>query len=168
MRDVVIPPERICDPVGKRFPAVGRDPERTPMQWSNAPGAGFTSAADTWLPIGPDYATVNVARQMDDPRSHLSFYRRLIWYRKAATALTHGTYRPLDGPAGYLRLSARAQRTSGCSIALNFAGEPRRVALPQFPAGRIEVSTDAGRKQGPVVLAALDLGSVEGLIVALQ
>ena len=53
-------------------------------------------------------------------------------------------------------------------IALNFAGDPRRIVLPQFPPGRIEVSTDAGRKPGPVVLAALDLGSVEGLIVALQ
>jgi len=167
MRDVVIPPEHVCDPVGKRFPAVGRDPERTPMQWSNAPGAGFTSAADTWLPIGPDYETVNVARQMDDPRSHLSFYRRLIWYRKEATALTHGTYRPLDGPTDtfvYLREHADQQLL----IALNFAGEPRRIRLPQFPAGRIEVSTDAGRKQGPIVLAALDLGPVEGLIVALQ
>jgi len=167
MRDVVIGPEHICDPVGKRFPAVGRDPERTPMQWSNAPGAGFTSAADTWLPIGPDYGTVNVARQMDDPRSHLSFYRRLIWYRKGAVALTHGTYHPLDGPADtfvYLR-EHNAQRLL---IVLNFAGESRRIVLPQLSAGQIEVSTDAGRPQGPVGLAALDLGPVEGLIVALQ
>jgi alpha-glucosidase len=167
MLDVVIPPDRICDPVGKRFPAVGRDPERTPMQWSSAPQAGFTTATETWLPIGPDFETVNVSRQLDDPRSHLSFYRRLIWYRKQAAALTRGTYRPLDGPPDTF-VFLREHAGQRLLIALNFASEPRRIVLPQFPAGRIELSTDAGRKQEPVTLAALDVGSVQGLIVALQ
>jgi len=53
MRDGVIPPDRVCDPVGKRFPAVGRDPERTPMQWTAEPGAGFTTAAEPCYPSAP-------------------------------------------------------------------------------------------------------------------
>ena len=167
MGDVLIPADRICDPVGKRFPAVGRDPERTPMQWSGAPGAGFTTAADSWLPIGPDYATVNVARQADDRRSHLSFYRRLIWYRKQAVALTSGAYRPLDGPPDTF-VFLREHADQRLLIALNFAGEPRRIALPQFPAGRIEVSTDPDRQPEPTAPMGFELLPTEGVIVALE
>src|SRR5262249_1607508 len=71
MRDGFIPPEQLQDPVGKRFPGLGRDPERTPMQWTGEPGAGFTTGSETWLPIGDDAPTVNVARQLRDPRSLL-------------------------------------------------------------------------------------------------
>ena len=39
---------------------LGRDPARTPMQWSAAPHAGF-GAAEPWLPLGPDWSSVNVA-----------------------------------------------------------------------------------------------------------
>jgi alpha-glucosidase len=167
MRDVLVPADRVCDPVGKRFPAVGRDPERTPMQWSTSARAGFTSAADSWLPIGPDCATVNVATQMDDPHSHLSFYRRLVWYRKQAVALTRGTYLPLDGPADTF-VFLREHAGERLLIALNFAGEARRAVLPQLPAGHIELSTDAGRAQEPLSPAGFELRPTEGVIVALE
>ena len=43
MPETEIPVERVLDPVGKiHGPRVGRDGERTPMQWTDAPGAGFT------------------------------------------------------------------------------------------------------------------------------
>ena len=38
----------------------GRDAGRTPMQWSDTPGGGFTAAERPWLPLG-DVATANVA-----------------------------------------------------------------------------------------------------------
>ncbi len=165
-RDVVIPPERVCDPVGKRFPALGRDPERTPMQWSAAHGAGFTSAAASWLPIGPDYEAVNVAHQAADPHSLLSLYRRLLWYRKAARPLSRGTYRPLDGPPdtfSYLR----EHEGRRLLVALNFASEPRRVTLSGLPAGRVEISTDDARQLGQAVRSEFELRPVEGVIVQL-
>ena len=167
MRDVLIPPERVCDPVGKRFPAVGRDPERTPMQWSGAPGAGFTTAADGWLPVGPDYDTVNVARQLDDARSHLSLYRRLLWYRKRTPALTRGTYRPLDSAADtfvYLREDGEQRLV----VALNFASESRRVTLPPAAAVRVEISTNCDRTFAAVSSNGFELQPSEGIIVALQ
>ena len=166
MADGVVPVERICDPVGKRFPALNRDPERTPMQWNAAPNAGFTTAADSWLPVGSDFATLNVAEQFDDPRSHLSFYRRLIWFRKRATALRRGSYRPVDGPADtfvFWRESAEQRLL----VALNFASEPRAIELQGVRNARVEISTDCDRASGPLEGGALQLGPVEGVIVSL-
>ena len=54
MPDTDIPDDRVLDPVGKfHGPRVGRDAERTPMQWTGEPGAGFTRAGvEPWLPFG--------------------------------------------------------------------------------------------------------------------
>jgi alpha-glucosidase len=167
MRDVIIPAERVCDPVGKRFPAVGRDPERTPMQWSAAHGAGFTTAAEPWLPLAPDYESVNVAQQLSDSGSHLSFYRALIWYRKRSVALRRGVYKPIDGPPDTL-LFLREHADERLLIALNFADEPRRPTLPRLGSGHVELSTRVGRQDAPIALTNFELGAAEGLIVTLR
>ncbi|MFI5396120.1 MAG: alpha-amylase family glycosyl hydrolase [Candidatus Binatia bacterium] len=163
MLDGMIPTERVCDPVGKRFPAVGRDPERTPMQWDAGHMAGFTTAADAWLPIASDFESVNVAQQATDPRSVLSFYRRLICYRKQSAALRRGTYRPLDGPPDTF-IFLREHEGERLLVALNFAAEQRTVTLPA--PGRIVLSTDCERQPGPVT-DVFDLGPSEGVIAAL-
>ena len=80
MEDVPIPPEMVQDPPAVNQPEiahiVGRDPERTPMQWDASPNAGFAAAGvRTWLPVAADYVTRNVAAQSADPASFLSFYR---------------------------------------------------------------------------------------------
>ena len=164
MHDVQIPRERVCDPVGKRLPGFGRDPERTPMQWADGPGAGFTQAAQTWLPLADDYAHINVARQRNDPTSLFSHYRRLLWYRKSSPALTLGSYAPIDGPPDtfvYLREHG-AQRLL---VALNFGQQARTVAVPPSGAGMIAVGTDPTR--GGTVSGAVTLGPVEGVVVEL-
>lgn len=41
--------------------SASRDPERSPMQWNSDMNAGFNNKTNiTWLPIHPDYKTVNV------------------------------------------------------------------------------------------------------------
>ena len=49
MEDVPVPEEQAQDPA--RFRGENRDPERTPMQWTAAAGAGFTNG-EPWLPLG--------------------------------------------------------------------------------------------------------------------
>src|SRR5262245_22314788 len=91
MTDVPIVEARAQDPA--RFHSIGRDPERTPMQWEDAPGMGFTTG-DPWLPFGDP--RINVQDQDGDPASLLSLYRRLIRLRRRSSALRFGAYRPLD------------------------------------------------------------------------
>jgi alpha-glucosidase len=164
MRDGFIPQERICDPVGKRFPGLGRDPERTPMQWQAGHNAGFSSAPETWLPIPSGTEQINVAGQLDDPASLLSFYRRLIWYRKQTPCLTQGEYRPIDSAAGTY-VYERALAAERMIVALNFESAPRKVHLAGFGRGKVELATDPPRTGSDVDLANFELGPVEGLIV---
>jgi alpha-glucosidase len=125
MHNVSIPPEAIQDPVAHSLPGLGlgRDPERTPMQWDASQHAGFSSARP-WLPLADDFATQNVAVQDADPMSMLSLYRRLIEQRRATPALSVGAYRQIyvdDELFIYARQSG-AQRVI---VALNFADARR-------------------------------------------
>src|SRR5438093_8179408 len=98
MVDVEIPPEMVRDPheLGKPGLGLGRDPERTPMQWDNSPNAGFTSRRP-WLPVAADYTRYNVAVERDDPASMLTLFRQLLALRRASPALSVGTY--ADAPS---------------------------------------------------------------------
>ncbi|MGI8550117.1 MAG: alpha-amylase family glycosyl hydrolase, partial [Dehalococcoidia bacterium] len=163
MQDVPIPPERAQDPARFHRPP-GRDPERTPMQWSSAPSAGFTTG-EPWLPLGDP--TISVASQMDDPASLLSLYRRLIWFRKGSAALRSGSYRSLDGMPEDIFAYVRESPNERLLIALNFGLEPRVVPLPErFAGGRVIISTDPARDGGLVRGSMLDLFPNEGWIVS--
>jgi alpha-glucosidase len=90
MHDVPIPADAVQDPFERQAPGHGRDPQRTPMQWSADMYAGF-SRQTPWLPVADDYATVNVEVETGDPQSMLSLYRTLLRLRRT-TALQSGRY----------------------------------------------------------------------------
>ncbi len=166
MRDVPIPPEQVQDPFEKNVPGLGlgRDPVRTPMRWSPDASAGFTDGTP-WLPLGEDVGACNVETEAKDPRSLLSLYRRLIALRRAEPALTLGGYAGVElGPAclGYVR-EAGADRFL---VALNFAETAIRIRLPGAAAGRLALSTDAGRPLAPVG-PDLALAAAEAVVVKL-
>ena len=54
MENVAIPPEQEQDPFGLRVPGLGlgRDPERTPMQWDASANAGFAPGGVTLAAAG--------------------------------------------------------------------------------------------------------------------
>ena len=73
-----------------------RDNARTPMQWSDADHAGFTTGTP-WLKVNPNYTSINVKDQLDDPDSVRSFYKKLIALRKAPEfkeTVVYGTLEP--------------------------------------------------------------------------
>jgi len=117
--------EDVRDPIGKiGWPKEkGRDGERTPMQWNGNTDAGFSSAAQTWLPVEPDFKTRNVSLEAQQPGSLLNYYKALIRLRKQNRALREGVFVPLDSENGSVLSYLRKPQNGGAVlVALNFSG----------------------------------------------
>jgi alpha-glucosidase len=159
--NVPIPPERVHDPWEKNEPGLGRDPYRTPMQWSAGVNAGF-SDGEPWLPLSADHASRNVDILRDDPRSILTLYRRLIALRRKYPALSIGDYVP-GGIDGDVLWFERRDDSARILVALNFGREAARIRLPQR--ARILLSTSLDR-EGEEIGPDLPLRSDEGAVLA--
>jgi glycosidase len=80
----------------RQIQRIGRDNSRTPMQWSAASGAGFTSGTP-WIKLNEDYKNWNVEAQLAvEERSVLGFWKRLLGIRKQHPVLVTGTFTMLD------------------------------------------------------------------------
>jgi alpha-glucosidase len=167
MTDVPIAPEQIQDPLERQLPALGRDPERTPMQWDTSPNAGFCPpGVEPWLPIAADFQRMNVAVESEDSHSMLSLTQALLGLRRSTPALSRGSYQPL-GPASPDRfVFLREHDGVRCLVALNFSDSGQTVAAPQLGSGSIVLSTHLDRR-GEVRVALLELRPNEGCIVRL-
>ena len=158
MPDTPLRKSDLQDPLGKRFwPAPrGRDPERTPMHWTDAPGGGFTKpGARPWLPLG-DVAARNVEDQRREPSSTVNFVRTLIAARRERPDLRSGSYQALPSPAGVWAW----QRGRDTSIALNLSDE--RASVPAIR-GTVLISTTRSR-DGDRVDGEITLDPWEGAI----
>ncbi|MGD2145460.1 MAG: alpha-amylase family glycosyl hydrolase [Anaerolineae bacterium] len=177
MTDVSIPPHRRQDPwTIEGSMDMGRDPCRTPMQWTGGRHAGFSppTPAELWLPLADDFENVNVERLLSDPTSILNLYRRLLAYRTTRPALQRGSYRALPDPSEdatsvvpescyvFLREMAKAR----ILVALNFSDQEQHLVLPSFGEGCIAVSTHMDRS-GVVDVRNLSLRGNEGLTIEL-
>ena len=147
MEDVDIPPELCLDPAGIRQEGQGRDPNRTPMQWSDETWAGFSppGTQKPWLPIAEDYKEINVKKQLKDPDSMLSYYRNLLKIRKHHPALQIGEYQTLtetpDGCYMYLRQNEDEQLL----IAINFTDRAKTLNSSLLKNGTLLLSSQTGR-----------------------
>jgi len=69
-----------------------RDSARTLVQWDDSDNGGFTTSETPWFYVNPNYVTVNVASQEEDPESILNFYRKAIALRKELSCVRYGRY----------------------------------------------------------------------------
>jgi alpha-glucosidase len=176
MENVPIPREMVQDPPAVNQPEiahiVGRDPERTPMQWDDSPNAGFSApeAKRPWLPLAANYRQVNVEAQLQEKKSFLNFFIKLMDYRKTSPALRTGSYRSLDLKSLEAQANCfvyeRRARKEHLLVALNFSGQEQQVELPYSGKGKIMISTTMDRK-GDVDLSGFHLAPNEGLLIFL-
>ncbi|WP_225205705.1 alpha-glucosidase [Novosphingobium huizhouense] len=139
-------------PLGpKRKVADKRDPERSPMQWTGEPGAGFTTGAP-WLPVAPAARTVNVARQQGEAGSMLGWYTQLLALRRTEPALREGAYVPLDsGNGDVVAYARRLPSGEGVLVLLNMSGRRQALRITGWP--------DAAPRAGEVIMTSAPSGA---------
>jgi alpha-glucosidase len=97
----------------QRYDPDGRDPERTPMQWSR--DGGFTTG-EPWLPYG------DLAVNVEDEPAILRLHRALLRVRREFADAGYRTLHAGDGVLAY----ARGDRIA---VVLNLTGEPRPLPV---------------------------------------
>lgn len=122
------PEEKIMESIR----AKSRDNARTPMQWEDAPGAGFTTG-EPWIPLNPNYRLINAADQADREDSVFACYRQLIRLRKEWPVFVKGRYVPLDEENPRIfsyerRMEQPDQKGGRLVVVCNFYGEEEKLS----------------------------------------
>ena len=102
--------------------AMSRDNARTPMQWKDAPQAGFTSETP-WLKVNDNYPVINVEKEEGQPDSVLHYYRKLIALRKSGEyreLFTYGKFEPAYENADHVMAYYRILQGRRVLVAANF------------------------------------------------
>ena len=146
-----------------------RDRCRTPVQWENAPNAGFSPPdVTTWLPVNPNFASgTNVAIQLEDPSSLLAFYKQLLAVRKETPALIAGDFQPLEQEGEAVLAFTRNSSEQSCLVLFNFSDEMQEFGFDIGVASAELVFSSHGQK-GLVVLNNLSLNPFEVLIAKIN
>ena len=106
-----------------------RDNARTPMQWNNTATGGFTTGRP-WFRLNPNTDRINVASQEKDVSSVLSFYRKLIAFRKNNPVLVYGNYQDTDPQHSSVFAFTRKEGRDQVLIVINMTAQPQPWALP--------------------------------------
>jgi len=109
-----------------------RDNSRTPFQWDTSENAGFTTGKP-WLMVNPNYKRINVASQINDPNSVLSYYKKLTALRKNpeyAETVVYGKTVPYLPEVERLMAFKRVGDNQTLLVLGNFSTKPQTVKLP--------------------------------------
>lgn len=110
-----------------------RENARTPVQWSDAENAGF-STHKPWMIVNPNYKEINLAKQKDDSNSVYAFYKKMIaLYKDPAyhETLTFGRFEPYARETKNLIAYYRRGEGQTLLVLANFQNEPQAVVLPE-------------------------------------
>lgn len=125
--------EEVKDPIGRTgWPKEkGRDGERTPMQWSNAKDAGFSSSDHPWLPVPPTFKQVNVAAEDKDPNSVLNFYRAMLKLRRENPVFRDGDYKGVNENNSNVLAFTRTSPQGTVLVVLNYSDKAQTADYSQ-------------------------------------
>jgi len=168
MTDVPIAADQVQDPAEKNEPGKGRgrDPERSPMLWVDAPNAGFTPPdAKPWLPLLADWPTKNAGI--------LTLYRNLLALRRQHDTLHAGAIADVSAEGSvlrYRRIALEDGHSTDFQVLLNLSDEtvtttcaPGTVVLTTLLDGAGALT---GKEDGSPSTVTLEPN--EGLLIALD
>ena len=114
---------------------LARDHSRTPMQWTSAANAGFTSPEVTpWMRVNTSASEgLNVDDEETDTSSVLNFWRQMLQVRKDhSDLLVHGSFEVIDKPnPTVFSFAKRSSDLERCALVVcNFSGS--RAVMPKL------------------------------------
>lgn len=165
MTDVKIPPDMVQDPFEINVPGkgLGRDPERTPMQWDASLNSGFTTGTP-WLPLSPLYKGINVEKESEEKSSILNYYKKLIKIRKERAELIDGDYKGVVLTSEHILAYTRSKGDKTLLVILNFA-DSKQSANVSEKTGKVLLSTGDTQEGLAIDLQNLELMPNEGLTI---
>ncbi len=168
MHDVSIPSDKVQDPWELKSPGLGlgRDPERSPMQWDSSENAGFCPpGVEPWLPVADDYRHNNVEVEINQADSVLSLVHSLIRLRRKEKALQLGDYKSHEAPDG-LFVFSRTEGANRFVILLNFSDQVIVWAIPSIlRRGRLRFTTHITFADNQLTERTVTIRENEGIIV---
>jgi alpha-glucosidase len=153
--------EDVKDPIGRTgWPQeIGRDGERTPMQWNAAANAGF-SKTKPWLPVPASYQTHNVETESKDPNSVLNLYKKVLALRRTNEALIEGSYTALNEDDANVMSYLRSVNGKAVLVALNMSASAKKTKFSLADQGFASASLKS--------LVATPKSSATGMEVTLE
>jgi oligo-1,6-glucosidase len=109
-----------------------RDNARTPMQWDDSSQAGFTEGIP-WLPVNPNYLTINAAAAIENPNSVFHHFRKLIELRHDHPVIVHGRFELLLPDHEQIWAITRTLDDQVLLTIANWSSEPASVPLEAIP-----------------------------------
>lgn len=160
----VIPQDKIQDPFEKNVPGIGwgRDPERTPMQWTPKRYSGF-SKVEPWLPIPESAQINNVELEQKDVNSILTLYKTILHYRRTSNALLFGEYQSLKLGDLHIFAYTRTYKNEKLLVVLNFSNNKQLVKLP-YKKAKLLLNTLLDKKSKSISIEKLLLRPHEGIL----
>jgi oligo-1,6-glucosidase len=120
-----------------------RDNARTPMQWDDRSHAGFTEGIP-WLPVNPNYLTINAAAAVEDPTSVFHHFRKLIKLRHDHPVIVHGQFELLLPDHGQIWALTRTLGDQVLLMIANWSSEAASIppdAIPDVSGAEVLLAT---------------------------
>jgi oligo-1,6-glucosidase len=132
--------------VMKSLSVKSRDNARTPVQWDDTSHAGFTQGMP-WLPVNPNYVTINAAAEVADPNSVFHHYRQLIQLRHHHPAIVDGWFELLLPDDEQIFAYTRTRSDETLLVLANCSSSPAAVdqaTVPDLAQATVLLATHPG------------------------
>lgn len=106
-----------------------RDNARTPMQWDDSINAGF-SDSEPWIQVNPNYKKINAVKQINDPDSIFSHYKKLVQLRKEHKIIVYGEYQLLMKDSEEVFAYTRTYNSEKILVLCNFMDREVPCQIP--------------------------------------
>jgi oligo-1,6-glucosidase len=114
----------------QRISRTTRGNARTPVQWDATANAGFTTGTP-WMPVNPNYKTVNAQAEVLKRDSIFNHYRRLIAFRKKHPVAIHGEYKEHCADSRELYVYERSLEGKRILVICSFTEKPVGFWAPE-------------------------------------